>query len=96
MGRASESDLVTLAERESKILNEEKIQRRIDSGWNLGKIQWAKWSKGSLRKKNKNYRKELALALLLLTTAARSLSVIHGFISITTCFRESHLVVRWN
>jgi cellulose synthase/poly-beta-1,6-N-acetylglucosamine synthase-like glycosyltransferase len=77
-GRSSESDLFALAERESKTLNEEKIQRRLsESGLELlGKI---KEQEGVVKKKqNKIFRKELALAFLLLTAAARSLLSAHG------------------
>ncbi|GER35769.1 cellulose synthase-like protein [Striga asiatica] len=80
-GRASESDLLGLAERESKNLNEEKIQRRLsESGLEmLGKLTE---QKAPVLKKNKKvnriYRKELALAFLLLTAAARSLLSAQG------------------
>lgn len=82
-GRASESDLVSLAERETKSLNEEKIQRRLsESGLEmLGKINESKEQQkapASKKKKNKIYRKELALAFLLLTAAARSLLSAQG------------------
>ncbi|KAL8124403.1 xyloglucan glycosyltransferase 4-like [Apium graveolens] len=77
-GRSSESDLFSLAERETKTLNNEKILRGLsESGLDmLGKLkeQEAPVSK----KKNKLYRKELALAFLLLTAAARSLLSAHG------------------
>lgn len=83
-GRASESDLVSLAERETKSMNEEKIQRRLsESGLEmLGKINESKEQQQkapvSKKKKNKIYRKELALAFLLLTAAARSLLSAQG------------------
>ncbi|KAK6128344.1 hypothetical protein DH2020_037913 [Rehmannia glutinosa] len=78
-GRASESDLLSLAERESKTMNEEKIQRRLsESGLEmLGKLHEQK-TPVVKKKKNKIYRKELALAFLLLTAAARSLLSAHG------------------
>ncbi|XP_051117239.1 xyloglucan glycosyltransferase 4-like isoform X1 [Andrographis paniculata] len=75
-GRASESDLVSLlAEREAKNTNEEKIQRRLsESGLDLlGKVKETK-----KEKKNRVYRKELAVALLLLTAAGRSLLSAQG------------------
>ncbi|KAI3452391.1 hypothetical protein Pfo_009056 [Paulownia fortunei] len=77
-GRASESDLLSLAERESKTLNEEKIQRRLsESGLEmLGKLNEQKTP--VVKKKNRIYRKELALAFLLLTAAARSLLSAQG------------------
>lgn len=81
-GRASESDLLAAAERESKAINE-KIQRRSsDSELEL----LSKTSKqgglfpkdGKKSMKNRIYRKELALAFLLLTAAGRSLLSAHG------------------
>ncbi|KAL3629252.1 Xyloglucan glycosyltransferase 4 [Castilleja foliolosa] len=81
-GRASESDLLSLAERDSKNVNEEKIQRRLsESGLEmLGKLSEQKEQKGPVSKKKKNriYRKELALAFLLLTAAGRSLLSAQG------------------
>lgn len=77
-GRSSESDLFTLGERESKTANEEKIQRRLsESGLEmLGKLEEQKAP--VKKKRNRLYRKELALAFLLLTAAARSLLSAHG------------------
>jgi len=84
-GRASESDLLAAAERESKALNQEKIQRRAsESGLEiLAKVQkqegmTALGSSTNKKKRNSLYRKELALAFLLLTAAARSLLSKHG------------------
>ncbi|XP_017238365.1 xyloglucan glycosyltransferase 4 isoform X2 [Daucus carota subsp. sativus] len=78
-GRSSESDLLSLAERETKTLNNEKIQRGLsESGLEmLGKLKEQEEAPVS-KKKNKLYRKELALAFLLLTAAARSLLSAHG------------------
>ncbi|KAE8672430.1 Xyloglucan glycosyltransferase 4 [Hibiscus syriacus] len=78
-GQSSESDLVALAEWESKSLNEEKITRRhSESGLEtLNKLKKQEEIR-PLKKRNKLYRKELALALLLLTAAARSLLSAHG------------------
>ncbi|KAI3776936.1 hypothetical protein L1987_46728 [Smallanthus sonchifolius] len=77
-GRSSESDLLAFAERESKGLNEDKIQRRLsDSGLDmLGKLK--EHETPVVEKKNRIYRKEVALAFLLLTAAARSLLSAHG------------------
>lgn len=77
-GRSSESDLFALGERESKTLSEEKIQRRLsESGLEmLGKLK--EQEAPVVKKKNRLYRKELALAFLLLTAAARSLLSAHG------------------
>lgn len=79
-GRASESDLVGLVERESKTLNEDKIQRRVsESGLEmLGKLSEQQKGKEKKKKKNRIYRKEVALAFLLLTAAGRSLLSAHG------------------
>ncbi|KAK4798690.1 hypothetical protein SAY86_031016 [Trapa natans] len=77
-GRASESDLVAFAEREQKASNEEKISRRhSESGLELlSKLK----DTGSTptKKRNRIYKKELALAFLLLTASARSLLSAHG------------------
>lgn len=77
-GRASESDLLAVAERESKSSNQDKIQRRLsESGLDmLSKLNEQQAPK--VKKRNKLYRKELALAFLLLTAAARSLLSAHG------------------
>ncbi|KAK3010609.1 hypothetical protein RJ639_010785 [Escallonia herrerae] len=77
-GRSSESDLLAFAERESKALYEEKIQRRLsESGLEMfGKLKEQKAP--AVKKRNRLYRKELALAFLLLTAAARSLLSAHG------------------
>lgn len=80
-GRSSESDLLALAERESKSSNEEKILRRYsESGLELlSKIEEQEVKVPSKKKKtNKVYKKELALAFLLLTASARSLLSAHG------------------
>lgn len=80
-GRASESDLLSLAERETKSVAEEKIQRRLsDSGLEmLNKLNDQKPPPVvSKKKKNRLYRSELALAFLLLTAATRSLLSAHG------------------
>lgn len=87
-GRSSESDLLAMAEKESfKCSNHEKIQRRLsDSELELlGKVKEDKASppppplkKKKKKKRNMLYRKELALAFLLLTASARSLLSAHG------------------
>ncbi|CAH1413038.1 unnamed protein product [Lactuca virosa] len=78
-GRSSESDLLAFAERESKSFNEDKIQRRLsESGLEmLGKLKEQE-APVEQKKKNRIYRKELALAFLLLTAATRSLLSAHG------------------
>ncbi|KAL4375205.1 hypothetical protein HN51_009104 [Arachis hypogaea] len=76
-GRSSESDLLSFAERESKLSSEEKIQRRnSDSGLEL--LSKLKQAEAPKKKRNMLYRKELALAFLLLTAAARSLLSAQG------------------
>ncbi|XP_022774426.1 xyloglucan glycosyltransferase 4-like [Durio zibethinus] len=77
-GRSSESDLLALAERESKSSNEEKILRRhSESGLEmLNKLKQQEVTPA--KKRNRLYRKELALAFLLLTAAVRSLLSAHG------------------
>ncbi|KAK9053992.1 hypothetical protein SSX86_025067 [Deinandra increscens subsp. villosa] len=77
-GRSSESDLLVFAERESKSFNEDKIQRRLsESGLEiLGKLK--EQETPVVEKKNRIYRKEVALAFLLLTAATRSLLSAHG------------------
>lgn len=79
-GRSSESDLLALAERESKSSNEEKILRRhSESGLELlSKLKQSEVITSKKKKRNKLYRKELALAFLLLTASARSLLSAHG------------------
>lgn len=81
-GRASESDLLSLAEMETKTLHEEQLQRKLsESGIEmLEKFNEQKDQKSapSPKKKNRIYRKELALAFLLLTAATRSLLSAHG------------------
>lgn len=83
-GRSSESDLIAFAERESKSSNEEKIHRRhSESGLEmLSKLKEQEEKVSPFmkmkRKSNRLYRKELALAFLLLTAAARSLLSAHG------------------
>ncbi|KAK4282453.1 hypothetical protein QN277_013830 [Acacia crassicarpa] len=76
-GRSSESDLLSLAERESKSSSEDKISRRhSDSGLEL--LTKLKQVEAPKKKRNRIYRKELALAFLLLTASARSLLSAHG------------------
>lgn len=83
-GRSSESDLLALAERESKSSSEDKILRRhSESGLELlSKLKQveeeAPKKKKKKTKRNRIYRKELALAFLLLTASARSLLSAHG------------------
>ncbi|XP_065878240.1 xyloglucan glycosyltransferase 4 [Euphorbia lathyris] len=76
-GRSSESDLVAFAERESK----EKIILRTHSDSGLELLSKMKEEEGTpviKKKRNRLYRKEVALAFLLLTAAARTLLSAHG------------------
>lgn len=78
-GRSSESDLIAFAERESKSSTDEKILRRhSESGLELLSKLKEEEKIPPLKKKNRLYRKELALAFLLLTAAGRSLLSAHG------------------
>ncbi|KDP45398.1 hypothetical protein JCGZ_09647 [Jatropha curcas] len=78
-GRSSESDLLALAERESKSASTEKMQRRYsESGLELLNKLDQEQESPRVKKRNRVYRKELALAFLLLTAAARSLLSAHG------------------
>ncbi|KAM1075950.1 hypothetical protein ACFX2I_023423 [Malus domestica] len=79
-GRSSESDLLAYSERESLSANEEKILRRnSESGLELlSKLKEQEEVVPKKKKKNGIYRKELALAFLLLTAAARSFLSAHG------------------
>ncbi|KAM7278381.1 hypothetical protein ACFE04_005515 [Oxalis oulophora] len=79
-GRSSESDLLALVENEASIGKDKILRRHSESG--LEVLSKMKEQKDGVSSKNKNknriYRKELALALLLLTAAARSLLLAHG------------------
>ncbi|KAF5961735.1 hypothetical protein HYC85_002944 [Camellia sinensis] len=77
-GRSSESDLLALAERESINSNQEKIQRRLSESGLEMLTKLKEQEVPVVKKRNKLYRKELALAFLLLTAAARSLLSAHG------------------
>ncbi|XP_059644166.1 xyloglucan glycosyltransferase 4-like [Cornus florida] len=77
-GRSSESDLLALADKESEFLSQDKIHRRLsESGLEmLSKLREEQVP--LVKKRNTLYRKELALAFLLLTASARSLLSAHG------------------
>ncbi|GAB2282434.1 Probable xyloglucan glycosyltransferase 6 [Dionaea muscipula] len=78
-GRCSEADLFTLSERESSPLVENTFIQRSTSDSGLGELNRAKSS--SLRRnvrRNRLYRKELALAFILLTASVRSLLSAQG------------------
>ncbi|XP_042032093.1 probable xyloglucan glycosyltransferase 5 [Salvia splendens] len=65
-GRSSETDLLATADRDTKALIESDVSL-LEEGKGKG-----------VKKTNKIYRKELALAFLLLTAAVRSLLSAHG------------------
>lgn len=78
-GRLSESDLPSLAEKDLKTMNQLQIQRgSSDSELNRLKAQKELVDNQPIKKLNKIYRKELALAFLLLTAAIRSLLSAQG------------------
>ncbi|CAN0857416.1 Xyloglucan glycosyltransferase 4 [Linum grandiflorum] len=81
-GRASESDLLALAEREEeKAATTTMLRRHSESGLELlSKLKEveAEVAVATPKKKNRLYKKELVLASLLLTAAARSLLSAHG------------------
>lgn len=81
-GRASEPDLVAMEERETKAMNQPQLFRGAsDSGLSeLTKLKEHQEAtpKPDKKKMNKLYKKELALAFLLLTAALRSLLSAQG------------------
>ncbi|OAY53549.1 probable xyloglucan glycosyltransferase 5 isoform X2 [Manihot esculenta] len=80
-GRSSESDLLAAAEKDLKATNQPQMQRVVSES-ELGELNRLKEQKESaskpVKKVNKIYRKELALAFLLLTAAVRSLLSAQG------------------
>lgn len=80
-GRSSESDLLAAAERDSKTINQLQIQRGVSDS-ELSELNRSNESKeeahAPVKKVNKIYKKELALAFLLLTAAVRSLLSAQG------------------
>ncbi|XAR49805.1 Xyloglucan 6-xylosyltransferase [Bertholletia excelsa] len=81
-GRASEPDLLAATERESKAKNHPQLHRGAsDSGLSeLNKLKEHQEAapKPPMKKMNRIYKKELALAFLLLTAALRSLLSAQG------------------
>lgn len=80
-GRSSESDLLAAAERESKTMNQLQILRGVSESElsELNKLNEQKEeTPAPVKKVNKIYKKELALAFLLLTAAVRSLLSAQG------------------
>lgn len=81
-GRSSEPDLLTAAERETKSMNQQQITRGASESelQELTKLkeQQKEVTFMPVKKTNKIYRKELALAFLLLTASVRSLLAAQG------------------
>ncbi|KAJ7952030.1 Xyloglucan glycosyltransferase [Quillaja saponaria] len=80
-GRSSEPDLLAAEERESKAMNYQLIRGTSDSGLSeLNKLKEHQEAapKPPVKKMNKIYKKELALAFLLLIAAFRSLLSAQG------------------
>ncbi|KAG2691741.1 hypothetical protein I3843_08G021900 [Carya illinoinensis] len=80
-GRSSESDLLAAAERESRTINQPQFSRGASESelCELNQIKEQKEaSRDPVKKINKIYRKELALAFLLLTASVRSLLSAQG------------------
>ncbi|XP_050363815.1 probable xyloglucan glycosyltransferase 5 isoform X4 [Argentina anserina] len=81
-GRSSESDLLAAAERETKMINQLPVHRGASDSElsELNKLMERKEVVVPLpvKKANKIYRKELALAFLLLTASVRSLLAAQG------------------
>lgn len=80
-GRSSESDLLAAADRDMKALIQPHVIRGASEN-DLSDLSLLKEHKDQkmerVKKTNKIYRKELALALLLLTASIRSLLSAHG------------------
>jgi hypothetical protein len=74
-GRASEPDLLAVAERESKTLSQPLHRGASETGFDVLSKLSKQPSTPRIKKINRLYRKELALAFLLLTASAR------GFLS---------------
>lgn len=79
-GRSSESDLIAAAERESKTLSHSPLYRGASESElsELNRLKEQPEAPPGIKKTNKIYRKELALAFLLLTASVRSLLSAQG------------------
>lgn len=79
-GRSSESDLVAAAERESKTLSNSQLYRGASESElsELNRLKEQPAAPPPIAKTNKIYRKELALAFLLLIASVRSLLSAQG------------------
>ncbi|CAD6219156.1 unnamed protein product [Miscanthus lutarioriparius] len=81
-GRSSELDLLTSAEKNRKCITLPQLQKRLPENSELIEINARKEQREKVpddaKKANKIYKKELALSLLLLTAATRSLLSAQG------------------
>ena len=80
-GQSSESDMLAMEERETKAMNHQKLVRGTSDGGlsELDKLREQEAvPKPPAKKMNKIFKKELALAFLLLTAAVRSLISAQG------------------
>lgn len=78
-GRSSEADLVAMVENESEPLLEKSTVSRSSSESGLAELSKLEMTKKmGKRKRNRLYRKELALAFILLTASVRSLLSAQG------------------
>eukprot|EP01018_Ginkgo_biloba_P007106 Gb_24488 [translate_table: standard] len=77
-GRSSEADLLAVVERETKTLSQPLHRGASESGLDMLTKLREQQSPSRTRKINRLYRKELALAFLLLTASARSLLSAQG------------------
>ncbi|KAH6793712.1 Cellulose-synthase-like C6 [Perilla frutescens var. hirtella] len=73
LGRSSEADLVSIVENESTLLHRSSSDSELAE---LNKLEMTK--KAGKKKRNRLYRKELALAFILLTASVRSLMSAQG------------------
>lgn len=80
LGRSSEADLIAFAEKESELpQTETRGLQRASSESDIGELNKLESTKNFGKiKRNRLYRTELVLALLLLTAATRSLLSAHG------------------
>lgn len=78
-GRSSESDFLAVAERALKSSNQQQLHRGAsDSGLVMSNQSKEQEEVPLVKKRNRLYKQELALSLLLLTASARSLLSAHG------------------
>lgn len=78
LGRSSETDLVAFAEMESDPLIETSGLHKSNSESGIAELSKLEVTKKKTRRRNRLYRKELALAFILLTASVRSLLSAEG------------------